>query len=302
MQYFGLAIGLILVGFAVVTLLRALSAPTARGQSTIDQIGAYGFEGDGDTGERRGRSFAEVAGTIGDAIASRSSSISEEGIRQRMIAAGWYTRSPHVFIGVQALISLLLLLAWVVVGAVGDLNTMLWLVGLPVAVILGWRVPSIVLDRAVKERFKQIDRSLPGLIDLLVVAVEAGMGFVAALRLTSRELDGPLAQELRLTLQEQTMGLTTAEALEGMLKRVNTPGTGAFVRAIVQGETLGVSIGTILRNLADQMRKKRKAMAEEQAQKAPIKMLFPLVFLIFPAMFVVILLPAIIAISNTLGS
>ena len=74
------------------------------------------------------------------------------------------------------------------------------------------------------------------------------------------------------------------------------------MRAIVQGETLGVSIGQILRNLADQLRKKRKAAAEEQAQKAPIKMLFPLVFLIFPALFVVILLPAIIAISNTLGA
>jgi tight adherence protein C len=127
------------------------------------------------------------------------------------------------------------------------------------------------------------------------------MGFVAALRLTARELDGPLAQELRLTLQEQTMGLTTAEALEGMLKRVDTPGIRAFVRAVIQGETLGVSIGTILRNLADQLRKKRKAAAEEQAQKAPVKMLFPLVLLIFPALFVVILLPAVISIANTIG-
>ena len=302
MQFFGLAIGLALVGFAVVTLLRALSAPTARGQSTVDQIGSYGFEGEADSPSQRSRSFADVAGSLGSLLASRSSSISEESIRSRMIAAGWYDRSPLVFIGVQALAALALFAGWAVIGATGNLSNVLWLVGLPIALVVGWRIPSIVLDRAVKDRFKQIERALPGLIDLLVVAVEAGMGFVAALRLTSRELEGPLAQEMRLTLQEQTMGLTTAEALEGMLKRVDTPGIRAFVRAIVQGETLGVSIGQILRNLADQLRKKRKAAAEEQAQKAPVKMLFPLVFLIFPAMFVVILLPAIITIANTLGS
>ena len=83
--------------------------------------------------------------------------------------------------------------------------------------------------------------------------------------------------------------------------RVDTPGVKSFVRGISQGETLGVSISQILRNLADEMRKKRKAAAEELAQKAPIKMLFPLIFLIFPAMFVVLLLPAIIAISDSLG-
>ena len=300
MQYFGLAIGLTLVGVAVVTLLRALSAPGGRGQSTVDQIGAYGFEGE--EVERHGRSFAEVAGSLGTLISSRSSSISEDTVRRKMIAAGWYHRSPLVFIGVQALLAATLFVGWILFVGLTDLNRVLWLIGIPISAFVGWRIPSIILDRAVKDRFKQIDRALPGLIDLLVVAVEAGMGFVAALRLTARELEGPLAQELRLTIQEQTMGLTTAEALEGMLKRIGTPGIGAFVRAIVQGETLGVSIGTILRNLADQMRKKRKADAEERAQKAPVKMLFPLVFLIFPAMFVVILLPAIITIANTLGS
>ena len=97
------------------------------------------------------------------------------------------------------------------------------------------------------------------------------------------------------------MGRSTTEALEGLAQRADTPGIRSFVRAIVQGELLGVSIGRILRNLAGEMRKKRKAKAEEQAQKAPVKMLFPLVLLIFPAMFVVLLLPALISIKNTLG-
>ena len=173
--------------------------------------------------------------------------------------------------------------------------------GIIIAPLFGWAIPSIILSRKIKERFNRIDKELPALIDLLVVTVEAGIGFVGSLRMATQQLEGPLAQELRLALQEQNMGLTTAEAIKGMAERADTPGIRSFSRAIVQGETLGVSIGQILRNLADEMRKKRKARAEEQAQKAPIKMLFPLIFLIFPAMFVVLLLPAIISISNTLG-
>lgn len=97
------------------------------------------------------------------------------------------------------------------------------------------------------------------------------------------------------------MGLSVTEALEGMARRADTPGMRAFVRGVSQGEVLGVSIGQILRNLSTEMRKRRKALAEERAHKAPVKMLFPLVLLIFPALFVVLLLPAIITIARTLG-
>jgi tight adherence protein C len=113
---------------------------------------------------------------------------------------------------------------------------------------------------------------------------------------------GPLALELRLTLQEQRMGLAVNEALDGMLRRCETPGLRTFVRSVIQGESLGVSTGQIMRNLAVEMRKKRRSMAEERAQKAPVKMLFPLVFLIFPAMFIVLLGPAYYAISKIFGA
>jgi tight adherence protein C len=294
----GLIIGLALVGFAVVMLVRAIAAPGGR-ESSLYQIGSYGYESESTASHER--SFAEVAGSLGDLFARRRGTGREENLRQRMIAAGWYHRSPRVFVGYQVLAALALPLIWLLVWAVSGFPVAIMILGLPLAALVGWRFPTIVLDRAIKERFRQIDRALPGFIDLLVVAVEAGLGFVPALRLTTTELEGPLAAELRLTLQEQTMGLSMAEALEALLRRVDTPGTRAFVRAVVQGETLGVSIGTILRNLADQLRKKRKASAEEQAQKAPVKMLFPLVFLVFPAMFVVILLPAVITIANALG-
>ena len=97
------------------------------------------------------------------------------------------------------------------------------------------------------------------------------------------------------------MGLSIQEALLNMLARCDTPPMRSFVRSIVQGETLGVSIGQIMRSLADEMRKRRQAAAEERAQKAPIKILFPLVALIFPAIFVVLLVPAILSFTTTIG-
>ena len=98
------------------------------------------------------------------------------------------------------------------------------------------------------------------------------------------------------------MGLTTNEALKGMLDRADTPGMRTFVRSVVQGETLGTSTGQIMRNLAGEMRKRRRSVAEERAQKAPIKILFPLVFLIFPAMFIVLLGPVAFTIGKIFGN
>jgi tight adherence protein C len=159
----------------------------------------------------------------------------------------------------------------------------------------------MIIDRRARTRLNEIEYDLPELIDLLVVAVEAGLGFSAALRAATDRLEGPLGQEMRLALQEQNMGLSVVEALKNVLTRVETPSVRSFVRSIVQGEQLGISIGQVLRNLAEEMRKRRKAAAEERAQKAPIKMLFPLIFLIFPAMFVILLGPAVFAFLEALG-
>jgi len=112
----------------------------------------------------------------------------------------------------------------------------------------------------------------------------------------------PLGSELRLTLGEQAMGLTMNDALKNMLERTNrSVSMRAFVQSIVQGETMGVSIGKTLRDLAVDMRKRRRQQAEERAQKAPIKLLFPLTFLILPAMMIVILGPAVRAVAHGLG-
>jgi tight adherence protein C len=159
---------------------------------------------------------------------------------------------------------------------------------------------TIVRNRS-RRRLEQIDYELPELIDLLVVTVEAGLGFNGSMQIAAERLDGALGDEMRLTLQEQSMGLSTDEAMRNLLARAETPAMRSFVRSIVQGETLGVSIGDILRNLAIEMRKRRRASAEERAQKAPIKILFPLIFLIFPAMFVILLAPAVFQFLEAFG-
>jgi tight adherence protein C len=142
---------------------------------------------------------------------------------------------------------------------------------------------------------------MPDMIDLLVVTIEAGLGILASMRVASETLPDPLGQELRLTLQEQRMGLSVGEALESLGRRADCPNMRVFVRSLTQGEKLGVSMGTTMRNLAVEMRKRRKAAAEERAQKMPVKMLFPLLFFIFPAIFIVLLVPAFIQIGDLLG-
>ena len=302
MVVFALIVGLVLVAIAVaIDRPRAVAVPerAARGDRPDRLVRLHGHASraadEPATRSARSADLADVARQR--RRRAGSGRCAKTTIRRRLVAAGWYTTTPRAFIGYQ-LMGAIAFCASSGSGsaALGGTNSVVYVLGILLAAAVRLvRCRRSSSSGRSRTRHHQIDRELPELIDLLVVTVEAGIGFVGSLRLAAQQLDGPLAQELRLTLQEQSMGLSSTEALEGMPSRADTPGHPAFVRAIIQGETLGVSIGQILRNLADEMRKRRKALAEEQAQKAPVKMLFPLIFLIFPAMFVVLLLPAIIA-------
>jgi tight adherence protein C len=189
---------------------------------------------------------------------------------------------------------------WIWLAVATGVSAKLTIVATLLLAFLGWFAPGFVIQRRAEGRLHRIDRGMPELIDLLVVTVEAGLSLSAALQLAGDRMKGPLGDELRIVLQEQRMGLTPVQALENMVLRCPTPAVESFTRAMVQGALLGVSIGAILRSLAVEMRKRRRAAIEQQAQKAPIKMLFPLVFMIFPALFVVILGPAVISILHAL--
>ena len=300
-----LIVGLLLLAGAVALLLQSWRFSQTRTAQTLAQIDAYGFsaktqvEAESATPDVGG--LKQIADQVG-ALAPGVLGGGERGIQKQLIAAGLYNTSARMVIGYRILLTIVLPLSWLWFATAGGVKFAMILLGIAFFAFLGWILPMVVLNRRARQRTDAIDYELPELIDLLVVTLEAGVSFLASVQMAAERLEGPLGVELRLTLQEQRMGLTTNDALKGMLSRADTPGMRTFVRSVLQGETLGTSTGQIMRNLAIEMRKRRRSAAEERAQKAPIKILFPLVFLIFPAMFIVLLGPAFYSIGKIFGA
>lgn len=160
-------------------------------------------------------------------------------------------------------------------------------------VTLGILIPRMFLQRRIATRLHSIQRQLPDVLDLLTVAVEAGLGFDAACDKVVEKMRGPIPDEFGLTLRHMRMGQARRDAFKGMAERVDHPDLNAFISAIVQADQLGVSIGQVLRIQSEQLRDKRRQRAEEEAAKAPVKMMIPLVFFIFPNVGLVIGAPAV---------
>jgi tight adherence protein C len=156
------------------------------------------------------------------------------------------------------------------------------------------------LTMRVRRRRELVKAQLPDTLDLLAVSVEAGLGLDGALAKLTEHMEGPLVDEFALTLGEIRIGESRQDALRKLTERIPTPEVAAFVRSVIQADQLGISLGRILRVQAADSRLRRQAAAEEKAMKAPIKMLFPTVLFIFPAMFLVILGPALLNLSHTL--
>jgi tight adherence protein C len=167
--------------------------------------------------------------------------------------------------------------------------------------LMGYSFPAYWLGGKIKARKKQIFRSLPDAIDLLTISVEAGLGFDQALQRVTEKWDDDLAREFRRVLSEMRVGKLRRDALREMAYRCDVNELSIFVASIIQADQLGVSLSKVLRIQADQMRIRRRQMAEELARKAPIKMLFPMVFLIFPSVYIVILGPAVPTIAASMG-
>jgi tight adherence protein C len=164
----------------------------------------------------------------------------------------------------------------------------------------GYTLPQFVLSRKVRARQEAILTNLPYSIDILSISVEAGMGFDAAVGYTMRKIKGPLAEEFSKTLNEIRLGKPRLEALEDLGNRTGVDDLKTFITAVVHASRLGGSITNTLRIQADSIRTRRRQRAQEQAMKAPIKIVFPLVLFIFPALFVVLLGPAVISVWRQL--
>ncbi len=228
------------------------------------------------------------------ALGSKSSEKSITKMQAKLAQAGNPSGfGPAEFVGFRVLVTaalfagffLLLLLS-------GGSSTNALLMG-AAGGTFGFIYPGIWLDRKIKSRKKEISRALPDAIDLLTISVESGLGFDPALMRVAQKWDNALSREFARVLSELRIGKSKRAALREMAVRCDDDGLSTFVSSVIQADQLGVSISQVLRIQSEAMRVRRRQLAEEKAQKAPLKMLFPMIFLIFPALYVVILGPAI---------
>ena len=203
----------------------------------------------------------------------------------------------------------LLAMKWLLAGVLAAAAVLLPLSGfgavrtifvVPVAAFVGYYLPEWIVRSRAGERQKRIQLALPDALDLLAITVEAGLGFDAALERVSREMGGPLGEELYRVVQEMRLGKGRGEALRDLAERTTVDELKSFVMAMVQAEIFGISVANVLNVQANELRIKRRQRAQEMAHKLPVKIIFPLLFFIFPALFLVILGPAAISIYENL--
>jgi tight adherence protein C len=213
-----------------------------------------------------------------------------KGIERKLVMAGEPTTLAGFLTGVAMAEGILALFTLVILSS-GNFGgkTPLIVGGIVLVGVMG---PKVWLSNRVRFRQKAILKALPDAFDLITTCVEAGLGLEAALAKVAEKVEGPFAEELTIMLHEVSLGRLRREAMKDLGERVGLPDLTTFINAVIQAESMGTSIAAVLRVQADQMRMKRRQRAEQQAQAAPIKMMFPLVLCIFPCMFLVILGPA----------
>jgi tight adherence protein C len=224
---------------------------------------------------------------------------SVEVIGSRLLAAGLAQKvTPATFLAIKGGTTIAGVFLGVLAAAVGPFVSAV--IVLPLFGVVGFKGPDLILNARIRSRRDAVRGALPDALDLLAVSVEAGLGFDGAITKLTDHMTGPLVDEFGLLLSEVRMGESRQSALKNMSERVGAPELSAFVRAVVQADQLGISLGRILRVQAADSRLRRQAAAEEKAMKAPIKMLFPTVLFIFPSMFLVVLGPALLNIMSVL--
>lgn len=300
-----LLIGILLIGITVRLLVYAAVLPRLKLAVHLRDIDAYGFEAMGPVaGEPHRRSPAEALAALAERVGAmmmRRASFLPALKRRDLTAAALYDVSSETMHGYRALAAVLfpaavLFCAFTTGGASG----VSFLIALA-AGAGGWHLPAAAIRIRGQRRLAEIDRDLPDLIDLLTATMEAGMGFAASLDLVAGRFRGALGEELRLTQQQQKLGVSNDQALKDMVERCDTGSMRSFVRTLRTADSMGVSIGPSMRELAHDVRRRRRQAADERMRKAPVKLLFPLIFLIFPALLIEVMYPAVYTLFHQLA-
>ncbi|KNY25099.1 type II secretion system F family protein [Pseudobacteroides cellulosolvens] len=218
--------------------------------------------------------------------------------RKVVIAGNPYNLTVNDWINIQLVIMVCLLVLTAAIGYIRSFQISSIVLLVIIEVIMSILLPRFILNRKTLERQRQIRNSMPDVLDLLTVSVEAGLGFDGALAKVIDKMPGALANEFENVLQEIKVGKQKKDALKDMAQRVNLPDLTTFIGSIIQADQLGVSIGNVLRIQSEQMRQKRRQRAQEKAMKAPVKMLIPMVLFIFPTLFSVLIGPVLIKVID----
>jgi tight adherence protein C len=296
-----IVLGVLCLAGAAYLVGEAVTLPARERRSSVGRAATYG-KTRAPLGERQLPFKQRVLSPMGERLAGFTLKLHPkttiDGVSTRLLAAGLgRTISPTTFLALKSTFAIGgLVLGALFGGAVAGAGGVLLLA--IAAAGLGFIAPDFVVSSKARSRRDRIRAELPDALDLMAVSVEAGMGFDGAISKLTEHMHGPLADEFGLTLGEIRIGESRQDALKKLADRTDTPELSSFVRSIIQADQLGISLGRILRVQATDSRLKRQAAAEEKAMKAPIKMLFPTVLFIFPAMFLVILGPAFLNLSK----
>jgi tight adherence protein C len=296
-----IVLGVLCLAGAAYMIGEAVTLPARERRSSVTRAATYGkFRAA--LGQQQLPFSQRVLAPLGDRLAGWTLKLhpktTVDGVSARLLAAGLGRKiSPTTFLAFKSALALGGLVLGALFGGAaagpgGVLFAAIALAG------IGFIAPDFVVSGKARSRKDRIRAELPDALDLMAVSVEAGMGFDGALSKLTEHMQGPLSDEFALTLGEIRIGESRQDALKKLADRTNTPELSSFVRSIIQADQLGISLGRILRVQATDSRLKRQAAAEEKAMKAPIKMLFPTVLFIFPAMFLVILGPAFLNLSK----
>jgi tight adherence protein C len=295
-MFFLLVFGLASLGLAAYLIGEVATLPARQREGNLRRASNYGRSRGKASGQGqesfRERAVEPMKMGMAHAVLKLSPRMTVDKVSRRLMGAGvGRAFTPTSFLASKALLGVggffggMFLGGLTGNGALGILLSLLF-------ALIGFVLPDIFISFKARSRREEIRSQLPDALDLLAVSVEAGLGFDAAISKLTEHMEGPLIEEFALTLGEMRIGESRGKALQKMVERVQAPELAAFVRAIIQADQLGISLGRILRVQATDTRNKRQAAAEEKAMKAPIKMLFPTALFIFPSMFLIILGPA----------